>query len=75
MACRSREMILPLCCTLVRPFLDYCAQFWSLQHRKDMDVLERVQRGATKTVRWMGCLFSEERLRELALFSLQKRRL
>jgi len=41
-ASRSTEGILPLCSALVRPHLESYIQLWSPQHRKDMDLLERV---------------------------------
>jgi len=44
MASRSREGILPLYSSLVRTLLESCVQLWSLQLRKDMELLEQVQR-------------------------------
>ena len=73
-SCKSAEVISKLYRSYVRPHLEYCIQFWTPINLKDADMLEGVQRRATKMIQSLRNLSYEERLKRLSMFSLRHKR-
>ena len=72
---RSKETIIPLYKSLVRPHLEYCCQIWSAYYKKDIKLIEGVQRRATKLVAGMQDFNYSDRLKMLGLQRLEERRM
>ena len=72
---KTRNIILPLYKTLIRPHLDYGVKFWGTTLRKHAEQMERIHRRVTKLIPELRNTPSEERLRRLSLTPLEQRRL
>jgi len=72
---KSKEIVLPLYKSIVRPHLEYAVQFWSPYYKKDIELLERIQHRATKLIPNIRHKPYEERLKFLGLTTLKTRRL
>jgi ribonuclease P/MRP protein subunit RPP40 len=70
---RSVDVMLPLYKSLVRPKLEYCIQAWKPFLKKDVLLLEKVQKRFTKNIKGCKGLSYGERLNKLSLTSIENR--
>ena len=73
--CKDEQAIIQLYKSLVRPHLVYYVQAWGPYLNKDIEMLEKVPRRATKMVNGFNDLAYEQRLRRLNITTLETRRL
>jgi len=66
------KRLFPFYSALMRPQLKYCIQKQRPQHMEAVELLQWVQRRATKMIKGLEFLSCEERLRQLGLLSLEK---
>ena len=72
---KDKSLIVPLYKAIDRPHLEYCIQAWSPYLRKDIDMLDTIQRRATKLIPGLRYLRYEEQLKECGLTTLETLRL
>ena len=72
---KEKSLIVPLYKAIVRPHLEYCIHAWNPHLRKGIDMLEKIQRRATKLIPGLRDLRYEERLKECGLTTLETQRL
>ena len=73
--CLDASMFLQLYKAMVRPHLEYANQVWSPQAKKYREMIENVQRRATKMIPGYSSLEYPDRLKKLKLPTLSYRRL
>ena len=72
---KDTRIILKLYQSLVRPKLEYCIQAWRPYLQKDIDLMEKVQRRATRMMTKDKNLSYHDRLKKFGLTTLETRRL
>jgi len=72
---KTKDIILPLYLSLVRPHLEYCVQAWSPHYYKDINKIEKVQKRAVNMIKDIRSIDYTGKLRELNLFSMSRRRM
>ena len=71
--CRSRDFMVSLFISHIRPIIEYCSCVWNVGYLADVRRLESLQRRWTREVAVVGLLDYGARLRELGLYSVSGR--
>jgi len=71
---KTKDVLIRLYKTFVRPHLEYCVSAWSPYYVKDRSLLERVQRRFTRMVPGLKKLSYEKRLEYLGLWTSEEQR-
>ena len=72
-SCKTKDVMTQIYKVFVRPHLEYAVTSWSPWHKKDKDILEKVQHRATRQISDVSGTY-EERLKKLQLTTLDERR-
>ena len=72
---KEKQLIIQLYKTIVRPHLEYCIQAVRPFRKKDINILERVQRRAIKMIQKLRNISYEMRLKECGLTTIETKRL
>ena len=71
---RNRELMMKLFQSYIKSRLEYCCVVWSPTAQTEINEIERIQKTFTKKLDGMENLNYHERLKELKLYSLERRR-
>ena len=71
---RVRSLMRTLLKQLIIPSVEYCCPIWSPGDATNINKLEKIQRSFTKKIHGLNNIHYWDRLQQLHLFSLQRRR-
>ena len=71
---RDRNVMLTLFNTYIRSRLEYCSIVWSPTTQGDINKIERIQKSFTSRIEGLENMNYHQRLKELKLYSLERRR-
>ena len=72
---KEKQLFSPLYKAIVRPDYEYCIQAWRPYRKKDIHMLDRIKRRATKMIPHLRDLSYESRLLQCGLTILETKRL